>query len=103
MTTSTSAEAAPTTIKVKVKYAAAAKPFVDDAVPPTETLGTLKARVLTAFGLTEGSLPDGTNSSYKFYHGKDELSDLSVEIGSVAHNAHSLELKMSQFITQGAT
>lgn len=102
MTISISDTAAPTTIKVKVKYAAAAKPFVDEGVIPGETLGALKARVLTAFELTEGSLPDGTNSSYKLYHGKDELSDLSATIGSIAHNAHSLELKMSQFITQGA-
>jgi hypothetical protein len=101
MTMSIPETAAPTTIKVKVKYAAAAKPFLDEAVVQTETLGALKTRVLTAFELTEGGLPDGTNASYKLYHGKDELTDLGATVGSFAHNAHALDLKMSQFITQG--
>jgi hypothetical protein len=88
-------------LKVIVKYAAAPKPFMEDGVDPQETLGSLKERVLRAFGLSEGSLPDGNAVAYKLYHNKDELTDLSHTLQSVANHAAALELKLSQFVTQG--
>ena len=90
------------TLNVTVRYAAAPKPFQDHDALGTETLAHLKARVLDAFGLTEGeSSPDGNSISYKLYHGKTELTDMSVTLDAVAGNARALELKLSQYVQQG--
>lgn len=91
------------TLNVTVRYAAAPKPFHDHDANREETLQSLKERVLTAFGLTEGqSTPDGNTIDYKLYHGKSELTDLSATLGSLAGPAHALELKLSQHVQQGA-
>lgn len=91
------------TLRVTVRYAAALKPFSDEDASRGETLAALKVRVLDKFGLVEGaSTPDGSTFVYKLYHGKDELTDLSRPLGDVAGNAGALQLKLSQFIQQGA-
>jgi hypothetical protein len=90
-------EAKPRTIiKVKARYAASPTPFENDEVPATQTLATLKAAILAAFNLTEGS-----GQTYVLYHGRDELTDLTRTVGDVAGNAAALELKLSQTVTQG--
>jgi hypothetical protein len=45
--------------------------------------------------------PDGSTTTYIFYHGKEALTDLSRTLGSIAGHAHELTLKLSQQITQG--
>ena len=87
-------------LNVTVTYPAAGKPFHGDA-DPSETLASLKARVLTAFGLTEGD-DSGNQVTYVLYKGKERLDDLSVSLGVLAGNAHALALKLSQQIVQGA-
>ena len=90
------------TLNVMVRFAAAPKPFQDHEASRSETLQALKARVFDQFGLTEGqSTPDGNSISYKLYHGKEELTDLIVTLGSLAGPAHALELKLSQHVQQG--
>ena len=91
-------------LNVIVRYAAAPKPFQDHEASRTETLQSLKTRVLTAFGLSDGApTGDGNTFTYKLYHGKSELTDLSATLGGIAGNAHALELKLSQYVQQGAT
>ena len=85
-----------TTIKVKARYAASPTPFENDEVPGNQTLATLKAAILTAFKLTEGS-----GATYVLYHGREELTNLTRTVGEVAGNAATLELKLSQTVTQG--
>lgn len=98
--TSTNAD----TLNVTVRYAAAPKPFHDHEASRNETLQALKARVFDKFGLTEGqSTPDGNTITYKLYHGKTELTDLSATLGSLAGQAHALELKLSQHVQQGSS
>ncbi len=87
--------------EVSVTYPAARKPFEEKDVPRSETVGTLKAAVLKAFGLTEGTSPDGTTTTYRLYHGKQPLDDLSQTLGNVAGEADALHLKLAQEITQG--
>jgi hypothetical protein len=89
------------TVNVTITYPAARKPFEDRGVPRSETVGTLKAAVLKAFGLVEGTSPDGTTTTYRLYHGKQPLDDLSQALGGVAGNAKALHLKLAQEITQG--
>lgn len=90
------------TLNVTVRYAAAPKPFQDHDATRQETLQGLKTRVLAAFGLSEGqSTPDGNSITYKLYHGKTELTDMSATLGALAGQAHALELKLSQHIQQG--
>lgn len=90
------------TLNVTVRFAAAPKPFQDHQASRSETLQALKTRVLDQFGLTEGqSTPDGNTINYQLYHGKVELTDLSLTLGSLAGPAHALELKLSQHVQQG--
>jgi hypothetical protein len=89
------------TLEVVVHYAAAAKPYKQDHTNRHETVGTLKANVLNAFGLTEGQHADGNTYSYTLYHHKTPLENLDETLGKVAGDKHTLELKLSQQVTQG--
>ena len=90
-----------TTLRVTVHYIAAVEPFKDAHADRSETVGHLKARVLLAFGLTEGSTPEGPTVSYTLYHNKTPLENLQQTLGELAGEHHELELKLVQQITQG--
>jgi hypothetical protein len=94
------AERVRTTVKVIVTYPAAKKPFEAD-IQRTETVGELKTAVLTAFGLTEGKSADGKTFTYTLYHQKTPLENLNETIGQVAGDKPTVELKLSQQVTQG--
>ena len=87
-------------LNLSVAYPAASKPFKDHNASPSETLSSLKPRVLAYFGLTEGQQGENT-VSYVFFEKKDRLTDLSVTLGSLAGNAGALALKLSQQLEQG--
>ncbi|MCI0464149.1 MAG: hypothetical protein L0Z62_45020 [Gemmataceae bacterium] len=89
-----------TKLQVVVHYMAAEHPFKED-VTPDETVGQLKQRVLTAFGLSEGQTPDGNIVTYTLYHGKTPLENPSQTLGELAGHQHVLQLKLVQQITQG--
>lgn len=90
------------TLEVAVTYPAAKDPFEDEHVAPSETVGQFKSRVLTAFGLTEGQLPDGSIATYTLWHGKTKLEDPNQTLGSIAAgHERELKLKLSQHLTQG--
>src|SRR5947209_14008217 len=89
------------TLKVIVTYPAAKKPFEDHDVSQTETVGQLKSIVLAAFGLTEGQSVDGKTFTYTLYHHKTPLDNLSETLGQIAGDKPTLELKLSQQVTQG--
>jgi hypothetical protein len=88
-------------LHVTVTYPAARHPYQQKDVPRAETVGALKAAVLKAFGLTEGTSPDGTTTTYTLYHHKQALENLSETLGAVAGDANELNLKLAQQITQG--
>ena len=87
--------------KVFVHYVAAGQPFEDEDADRSETLGHLKARVLTAFGLTEGSTPEGNTTVYTLHHGAQALEDPSVTLGAIAGDKKVLQLNLVQQIVQG--
>jgi hypothetical protein len=89
-----------TKLRVTVHYVAAAEPFKDEHAERDETVGHLKARVLSAFGLTEGQTSAGT-VVYTLYHGKTPLENPNETLGEVAGEHHELELKLLQQLTQG--
>jgi hypothetical protein len=88
-------------LNVTVTYPAAGQPFHEKEGPASETLGSLKARVLDFFGLSEGE-EGGQRISYFLFKGKVKLTDLSVTLGSLAGDADALHLKLVQHIEQGA-
>ncbi len=90
-----------TTLHVIVHYVAAGKPFQDKDAPLTETVGELKQAALTFFDLTEGTLPDGSTTTYTLYKDKQPLTDLSQSLGDLAGDKRELQLKLSQQIVQG--
>lgn len=87
-------------INVNVTYPASGKPFQEKDAAPTETLATLKAQVLTYFGLKEGE-EGGNQVTYVLFKGKERLEDLSVTLQALAGDAQALSLKLSQQIVQG--
>lgn len=87
-------------LQVVVHYPAAEEPFKDEA-ERSETVGQLKARILIAFGLVEGQLPDGNIAAYTLYHHKTPLDNLNQTLGEIAGEQKVLQLKLSQQITQG--
>jgi hypothetical protein len=90
-----------TKLRVTVHYPPAEEPFKDHDADPGETVGHLKARVLEAFGLTEGQLPDGTIATYTLFHGKAPLENMNQTLGDIAGDKKELQLKLSQQLTQG--
>lgn len=88
-------------LNVTVTYPAAGQPFHEEEGQASETLGSLKARVLDFFGLSEGE-EGGQRISYFLFKGKEKLTDLSVSLGSLAGEAGALHLKLVQHIEQGA-
>jgi hypothetical protein len=89
------------TLKVIVHYAAAKKPYEQDHASRNETVGTLKTNVLNAFGLKEGQHTDGNTYTYTLFRHKTPLENLSETLGQVAGDEHTLDLKLSQQVTQG--
>jgi hypothetical protein len=90
-----------TTIHVVVHYVAAEKPFDDKNANRSETVGQLKQRVLTEFGLTEGQTPDGNITTYPLYHHKSLVENMGQTIGELAGDKQTLQLKLVQQIIQG--
>lgn len=89
------------TLKVIVTYPAAKEPFEQDQTSRNETVGTLKAAVLKAFGLTEGASADGNTYTYTLYFEKRPLENLNETLGQVAGERETVHLKLSQQVTQG--
>jgi hypothetical protein len=88
-------------LHVVVHYIGAGEPFKDDHAERSETVGHLKARVLTAFGLVEGPTPDGNTVTFTLYHGKTPLENLAQTLGEVAGDAPVLQLKLARQVIQG--
>lgn len=90
----------PNSINVVVHYVPAPEPFHDAHASPSETFAQLKTRVLAAFGLVEGQMPDGNSKIFEFYSGKEKVSNLDQPIGALA-NGHALQLKLAEQIIFG--
>lgn len=92
------------TIDVTVKYAAG-KPFRDKAAAASETLLSLKARVLTHFGLEETNTPEFVKT-YHLHDGAGRIDNLSQTLGDYAaqddrKKDDKIELKLVEQIVQG--
>jgi hypothetical protein len=88
-------------VKVTVRYPSATKPFVDANADRSETVGALKARVLSAFEVHDSVGPDGTTTSYFLYHESMKLENPAVSLGELAQGEDKLSLKLVQFVHQG--
>jgi len=88
-------------IKVTITYLPARRPL-ELEVPPTTTVGTLKAKALEAFKEKEGPTPDGQGQIvFKLFDDERELTDLEETIGTVAGNSGHAKLKLVKQILQG--
>ena len=86
--------------QVVVHFVAAGQPYKEDT-DREETVGQLKSKVLEAFGLTEGQLPDGNIATFTLYHDKTPLENPNQTLGELAGDQKVLQLKLNQQITQG--
>jgi hypothetical protein len=89
-----------TTLALRVRYLAVPQPYVDPNAPAAETLGQVKAQVLTHFGLVEGDA-NGGRKEYALAVGGVIQSDLSATIGTVAAGKQTLELNLLEQFVQG--
>jgi len=87
-------------IKVVVHYMAAEEPFKSDE-DPVETVGQFKPKVLGGFGLVEGQTPEGNIVVYTLFHDETPLENTGQTLGEIAGHHKTLQLKLSQQITQG--
>jgi hypothetical protein len=88
-------------LNIVVVYPAARDDLKQTGVSRKETLGQLKTRVLVAFELTERNGPDGTVTSYVFFHDKEKLEDLNRTLGQIAGHEEVLRLKLAQQVVYG--
>jgi hypothetical protein len=88
-------------LEVKVHYPAATHPFIEHKASHLETVGTLKAKALEAFGLHEGGAPDGSTVTYTLYFHKQALEDANQTLGSLAGDDAEMTFKLAQQIVQG--
>lgn len=89
-----------TTVKVIVRYPAAEKPY-EAILERSTTVGELKKLVLDFFGLKEGSGSSGSIYTYTLYYEKRPLDNLSETLEQIAGDKETVEMKLSQQITQG--
>jgi hypothetical protein len=87
-------------IRVKVHFMAAKDPFEQDFAG-TATIGDVKTAALNGLGLTEGVNQEGNTVTFTLYDKKNPLENLSVTVGQLAGEHKTLQLKLSQQITQG--
>lgn len=86
-------------ITVTVRYAAAAKPFVDTKVLAVESVESLKTRVLEHFKLQDS--PPGEGKTYSLALGEDLLTNPSATLGSLIQHGNHLKLSLVEQFTQG--
>ncbi len=87
-------------LTVTVRYIAATKPFQDNNASRDETLASLKARVMDAFGLKE-TQDANQQVLYWLYEEDTKLEDLSRTLGAIAGDKNHLKLRLVQQIIQG--
>jgi hypothetical protein len=87
-------------LTVTVRYIAATKPFQDNDVSRQETLGSLKTRVMDAFGVKE-SQDSNQQVLYWLYEDETKLEDLSRTLGAIVGEKSHLKLRLVQQIIQG--
>lgn len=87
-------------IAVRVRYIGAQTPYIDAHAKPDETLAVLKQRVLSFFGLVEGSVENGTKM-YVFAHNSVELTNLSQTLGQLVTEGHEIKLDLLEQFEQG--
>lgn len=84
------------TIRLKVIYPAAIKPYKDDEAGRYLTVAQVKAAALAAFGLTETS-----TKVFKLFHGGREFADPNQTIGEIAGKHQELVFQLEEVIQQG--
>lgn len=85
---------------VQVRYLAVHQPYVEPHAAVTDTLGQLKARSLTHFGLVEGDA-DGGRKTYSLSLAGETLTDITIALGSLADGKHRLEFTLVEQFIQG--
>jgi len=87
-------------LHVQVRYLAVKKPYDDPEAKSSETLATLKHRVLHHFGLVEGDV-DGGRKEYVLTYKGEQQTDLSVTLEKLAEGKHRLEMNLIEHFIQG--
>jgi hypothetical protein len=82
-------------LDVEVKYSAATRPYKQEDVPRTETVGDLLAAVLQAFGLTPGQ------TLYTLRYEGKVLENMQETLGHLAGNKHHLLFMLGQQLVAG--
>ena len=81
-------------LDVFITYAPNKDELRDNHVQRSDTLGSLKARVLTAFGLKEGVDERGKLMTFTIFRSHHELKDLAQKLGDIAGADELLRLEL---------
>lgn len=88
------------TLKVKVTYVAAKKPFEQPDAPRTETVAILKAAAMEAFGVKEAQDAE-KQVRFWLYQGSTKLEQENRTLGDLVGDEKKLELRLVQQIIYG--
>jgi hypothetical protein len=83
-------------LTLQVEYPVKQDELKEHDVSREETIGSVKSRVLTAFGLTEGVDEHGQLLTYTLFHHHSALTDPAVTLGSVAGDKDELRLRLDR-------
>ncbi|MBX9572172.1 MAG: hypothetical protein K2X77_24980 [Candidatus Obscuribacterales bacterium] len=82
-------------INLEVFFPAVPRPYTDQHVSPSETIGQLLQKVLRAFELTN------EGSEYSLRYENTILANLSETLATIAQGRHNLKLTLAKQIISG--
>lgn len=88
------------TLVLRVRYLPVPTPYVEPKAQESETLGELKTRMLTHFGLAEGEA-NGGRKEYAFTAGGIIQTNLGETLATLAAGKQTLELNLLEQFIQG--
>lgn len=86
---------------LQVRYAPAPKPFIDHHPDPSESVGSLRERAKTFFGVADTTLPNGDRIVFYLIFGRDRLENDAATVGSVVGDDPAPHFQLAKQHIQG--
>jgi hypothetical protein len=86
---------------LQVRYPPAPKPFIEHHPDPSETIGSLRERAKTFFGVADTTLPNGDRILFYLIFGRDRLENDAATVGSVVGDDPAPHFRLGKQHIQG--
>ena len=88
-------------VELQVRYAPAPKPLIDHHPDPSETIGALRERAKTFFGVTDTTLPNGDRILFYLIFGRERLENDAATVASVVGGDPAPHFQLAKQHIQG--